>query len=622
VKQKKMTSMFVRYRLYVGAMLGVLSACSSGDRNGPDRNGSGRMDGGIVDPDASAGSGGTGGQPAIVIDYDGGGGKPCEPQTCAELGYACGQVFSCGTIVDCADEGLACGDGEVCVGGRDAPTQCLQGGGPCEVCPGISECSGEPQLTRLTGRVITPGRNDAESANQIGVPNATVYILRSNDEADLPAITSGIPIGGTSCDRCEDQDLGAVLAGAVTDATGHYQLEGQIPVGREFLLVVKAGKFRRAVHHTLPDDAACKTTDLPPTLPGNPTRLPRSMTDGVAVNVPRIAITTGKIDAMECVFEKMGIADGEFGNPGSTGSAAQRIHLYRGGPNAPGKGAYFDANTPHDSVLYGDLQRMQQYDMVVSDCEGEDWDSTFTQRDTSGARVREYVNRGGRMFASHLSFSWLHLNGSQAYSESQPIETGLGPAAMWYTAPDVSDIGTGAVSVARPLASARIQNFADWTVNEGITQAPTTPPRMPEYAFTIDDPRSQNQSIGDSAEEFLYGTDGTERVQQFSFNTPYGAPSSASCGRVAYSGFHVAAMSATNPYANSVFPTHCSGSGANNGNLTKQEKVLLYMLFDLGACVGVTPTAPECVPLTCGDLCGYPSDGCGNVLDCGPCLPG
>jgi hypothetical protein len=129
--------------------------------------------------------------------------------------------------------------------------------------------------------VITPGRTNNNTGNQVGVPNAFVYILRTNVEADLPAIPFGIPSGasGESCDRCEDQDLGAVLVGAMTDANGNFVLEGNIPVGQEFLLVVKAGKFRRAQRYTVPAAQACKTTALPTAAATNPTRLPRTRSD-------------------------------------------------------------------------------------------------------------------------------------------------------------------------------------------------------------------------------------------------------------------------------------------------------------------------------------------------------
>jgi hypothetical protein len=226
---------------------------------------------------------------------------------------------------------------------------------------------------------VTPGRNDADTANQVGVPNAIVYILESAAPSALPPIGTGIPAGATSCDRCDEQDLGAVLASAISDSFGNFVLEGNIPIGQNFLLVTKAGKFRRAVSLQLEPSVACSDSELPVALPANPTRLPRSTSDGLAVNLPRIAVSTGRIDAMECVFEKMGIARSEFGNAGS----AARVHLYRGGASAgAAAGARIDNATPFDASLYASLANLSSYDMVVADCEGSDWDgeNDFGQR--------------------------------------------------------------------------------------------------------------------------------------------------------------------------------------------------------------------------------------------------
>ncbi len=271
-----------------------------------------------------------------------------------------------------------------------------------------------------------------------------------------------------------------------------------------------------------------------------------------------------------------------------------------------------DNNTPQDAAIYGSLARMMSYDMLVSDCEGGSWDSSFTERDAYGANVREYVNRGGRMFASHLSFSWLDGNGTQAYAAATPIATGLNAAGTWDTNLYLDTSGTGVISVGRPRASPKIQSFAAWAANEGVA-AP------PGYTFTITDPRSMNTGIGASSEEFVYRQDGNGRVQQFSFNTPYAAPTAAACGRVAYSGFHVAATGGgQTPFIDAIFPAHCTGS------LTAQEKVLLYMLFDLGSCVGNGPPPPVCTPIKCpAGACGVMPNGCGGSITCGtaPCPP-
>ncbi|MEI9940167.1 MAG: hypothetical protein WDO69_23345 [Pseudomonadota bacterium] len=559
----------------------------------------------------------------------------CTKKTCAELGWACGYTMDkCGNTIDCAAEGLTCGANQVCMGGVDGPTKCVAGGAStCALCSAIPDCSkAGGTVTHLTGRVVTPGRDDANAANQVGVPNAIVYILQTDKPEDLPAIGAGIPSGGTSCDRCEDQNFGPVLNGTVTDATGHFKLDEFIPVGQEFLLVVKAGRFRRATKFTLPPAAACQTTDLPTTLPDNPTRLPRSMSDGTAVNIPRIAVTTGRIDAIECVLSKMGLAVTEFSDPATpVSSGAPRVNLYRGGPVANPKGASIDAMTPHDSTLYSSSEQLESYDILVADCEGTDWDANSSERDANGGNVRHFLNRGGRMFASHLSFTWLDGNGTQPYAADNAAETGLDAAARWSNnTSDMATIGTGAISQGRPNTAPGIQNFSDWMVNEKITTAPG-------YTFSINEPRSLSTALGNTSEEFVYLQTGTKRTQQFSFNTPYGAPKEAVCGRVAYSGFHVAIPSGTGgagggggaggaaggggfpppfgtPFDDVIFPNHCQG------DLTSQEKVLLYMLFDLGACIGVMIPPPTCTPATCGANCGSMPDGCGNLLNCGPCV--
>ena len=314
----------------------------------------------------------------------------------------------------------------------------------------VPDCAANSDTT-LTGRVVTPGRDDGNAANQVGVPNAFVYVVRGK-ATDLPPIAAGIPDGGSHCARCEDEDLGPVLTGTVTDATGAFTLTHDLPVGEELTLVVRAGGFRRAIGYTIPDAGACKTTQLPTVLPDNPTRLPRSMSDGLAVNIPRIAISTGEQDALECVLEKVGIAHDEFANPGNAGDAAARIHLYRGGDGANPRGARIDDATPHSSALFEEAGRLGQYDAVVADCEGGTYDATLAERDAYGGQVADYLNRGGRLFASHFSFTWLYGNGTAPYDAADPTATGLSdgqrgdcrPPRLLFRAPGAPEPGARA----------------------------------------------------------------------------------------------------------------------------------------------------------------------------------
>jgi hypothetical protein len=56
--------------------------------------------------------------------------------------------------------------------------------------------------------------------------------------------------------------------------------------------------------------------------------------------------------------------------------------------------------------------------------------------------------------------------------------------------------------------------------------------------------------------------------------------------------------------------------------MNAQEKLLEFMIFDLGSCV---PPPKTCVPAgkcPVGDDCGYEPDGCGGLISCGVCPTG
>ena len=76
--------------------------------------------------------------------------------------------------------------------------------------------------------------------------------------------------------------------------------------------------------------------------------------------------------------------------------------------------------------------------------------------------------------------------------------------------------------------------------------------------------------------------------------------------------FHVEDDSNT-PTNGKTFPAECTSAA-----MTPQEKLLEFMLFDLGSCV--TPDQPQCTPVDCasqGIGCGPAGDGCGRLIQCG-----
>lgn len=592
----------------------------------------------------------------------------CTPETCASLGHACGLASDgCGAIINCwpsCDEddtscAGACGTGGSCLTDTGTGAQaCVTGGPSCtgSLCDDLPTGCDEASPTRLTGTVRTPGRVDGGTAvNRIPVPNAVVYIPGDPSVA-LPTVFQGVDSGNAaSCGRCEDEELvvdgETILAAAVTDFRGDFTLEGRIPVGVPFSLVIKIGKWRRVVQIAAGVAEACATRSLS----FEQTRLAANPTDGLAgTHLPLIAISTGRVDEMECVFRNIGIDEAEFTDPTDNG----RIHMYRsngsrleeptgcagtfvfggttydcdvngnltaGGVTRFSENVGCDASftgcswtnepaTP-DSDLYESAATLNSYDLVVWDCEGEE-----EQHNAFDPNIEAYVDAGGRMFASHFSYAWIENNGSLDLS----ADWGAGGSANNGTGFISLPSGTTARVGANPVRSLLFRDWLDWEgaltgTAADMLDSPTTP------QFAIEDPRDRaGANVGPATDEWVYRNAGGPRVQQLSFNTPYAADEDNICGRVAYSGFHVA--SANNFMAADTFPEICS-----DGELSAQEKVLVFMLFDLATCVstgaGIDP--PSCTPATASslcpganDACGFLSDGCGGVVDCGGCGTG
>jgi hypothetical protein len=173
-------------------------------------------------------------------------------------------------------------------------------------------------------------------------------------------------------------------------------------------------------------------------------------------------------------------------------------------------------------------------------------------------------------------------------------------------------------------------SFAQWLKNAG-SAAPLGKLNLIDAQHTVvgvdettpaglDAPRATSWVSIPSPFEKGGAASGKPSVQYFTVNTPVNKLVAQQCGRMVVSDIHVSG----NP-SSKEFPTLC-----NNDPLRDQEKALIFMLFDLTACVssdtGGGGTTPVCVKKSCAEqniVCGPSGDGCGGLIaDCGTCPAG
>ena len=405
---------------------------------------------------------------------------------------------------------------------------------PEEPCVGI-ECQivncakrGLPETT-ISGTVFAPN-------GTLALYGATVYV---------PLLDPGPFTDGVSCQRCESQLPGAAAAHTTSGVDGKFMLT-KAPSGAAVPLFITIGKWRRKV--ILPQINEC--TDNP--LPANLTSLPKHKSEG---DIPKIAISTGGCDALECLVKKLGLHDSEFSTAGGPGS----IHLF-----SNGGAAKFADNTMFASSanLWGDMNQLKKYDIVLNSCECSQNAAGKTQAMMDN--MKQYADLGGRMFLSHYHNVW--IDGEKGVPTHAPQ---VWPSVA--TCDQVDSFPSGTVGVIDQQANPKGPAFASWMQAVGGSTS--------NGLLSITEQRLTCNAIdATKAERWLY-LQNTNELQTFQFTTPNEIAAEERCGKVVFSDMHVASGSSSS--SSTPFPQGC-----NAGPLTAQEKALAFMLFDISSCVG------------------------------------
>jgi hypothetical protein len=385
----------------------------------------------------------------------------------------------------------------------------------------------EGTFTTLSGKVYDP-------AGKVPLYNVNVYVP---NEPLVPLVD------GPACDSCGSGLVGAPLVQTKTAADGSFTLgdaDNDVPRGPNVPLVIQVGKWRREA--TIKTVAACTPNAI-----ADPdiTRLPRDHTEG---HLPRIALTTGGSDALECLLRKVGIADSEFTNDAGSG----RVNLFAGtnGTDAFSRelgGARFSSVEP----WWDDLNNLMKYDIVVHSCDGIEIPSNKSM--AARQALKDYADMGGRVFASHWHIYW--------------FEHGPAPwpgIANFNHQPDLAP--DYPVKIDTSFEKGRA--MAEWIDKVGGSSM-FGELRIFGGRHTVD-------SVG-TARRWIY-SENPDSVQYLEALTPIGG---AACGRVVLSDIHVTAGDGTGDtsHYSKPFPTGCVTT-----TLSGQEKALVFMLFDLSSC--------------------------------------
>jgi hypothetical protein len=454
---------------------------------------------------------------------------------------------------------LTCGDG-----GSDSGIIVCPQGLQCNVpCNNLG-------TTTISGKVYDPAKKNP-------LYNVAVYV----PQTPLEALPKGVPTGADACSCAALFKSGGVVS-TTTGVDGSFKLTNA-PVGNAVPLVLQVGKWRKLV--TIPvtacqDNAqADKTLALPGTIPAGDTN----------DNMPDIAVSTGLADTLECLMTRMGLPTSEYvAGAGGTG----HVHVFSGGQPGPITSINYLMGKAEEppmtgapasyTALWDSQADLMPYDVTLLSCEdGETYNANPTV-------LEDYLNAGGRVFASHYHYAWFTNPTESGQSYMPPPDWGNN-LASWTVGSNSSPTMTANGNIVQTLNGStnpfvKGEALFQWlqlngAISPGAIALPINPVRYNAMLGPSNKP-SQSWINDDTRGNALY----------FSFDTPVNAMPQPDggppnyCGRAVFSDLHVGgeAMQAdTNP----------PPGGCMQADLSPQEKALEFMLFDLSSCV-----IPDTVP--------------------------
>jgi hypothetical protein len=410
----------------------------------------------------------------------------------------------------------------------------------------------------VRGRVWAPGLAPGLVAvgDEVPVNGAVVYLSERRPDPIPQRVY---------CEPCIEAPADAV----VSAPDGTFAITALEP-GPSWLVIQK-GQFRRELRVTVGDrDVELAALD---------TALPSASDPLAGAWIPRIAVAAGRHDALEDLLGKIGL--GEVDAMGVLSSTAGELDLYDNGRETP---------LPVVGTLEGlltDLDLMRSYHVIMLPCASAE--AAYSSDPAVLGNLRRYVAEGGKLYVTDWSGALVDrafppqvaLGGTLG---GQPADS-VGSYDPLTLAGSLTQVG---MSRTDPYDSpdARVVNadLARWLdpqrgptpdSDDAVDLDPThfaVPGNYNWVSALTAVPRgvdADGAPIIDTPEVWVTGSnprlgDGVQRPLTITYEP-------AGCGRVMYSTYHT------------------TGPPTGHRGLYLQERVLLYLLLEVGVCSGLPP---------------------------------
>ncbi|MSP63151.1 MAG: hypothetical protein EXR72_23000 [Myxococcales bacterium] len=434
------------------------------------------------------------------------------------------RVLACPLVF--AGCGVARGPGVADAGVQDAPSEPPDLGTPA--CEGLRcfqiDC-GKGQSTTISGRVTAPNGKDP-------IYDAIVYVPK-----DIPEFPPMV-----QCEVCSEPIGGPPIVGTPTKIDGSFVL-ANVPATHHVPVIVQKGRFRRIQYLDIKQCA-----DNPMT--AEQARLPKNQKEG---DLPHIAVGVGDFDQIECVLHAIGIDASEFTWPGGNGA----VHLYNNSDLLP------KANTLGD--LLQDAARMARYNMLFIGCAIPTF-AGLPNKAKVKANLFNYVNTGGRLYATDYSYDYL-----EQVPQFAPYIYFDGGGDM--TLPQPSGAAQGIWDGAPIAGTVTDPTLITWLKALGKTQKGEFQIQS-SYALALATAKDQKAFPSTTwVRGIVKGVDRPHSVT-FDYNQ---------CGKVLWSSYHTREPGGSS----GIFPNYCLSNPKNPDSMIAQEKILEFLILQISGCVNM-----------------------------------